>query len=422
MHERFLCATSDESFSEFNEIQQHTELCDIRDSENIFQKVPDEIIGMIIGYLNSVELIFSVSKICKHWRDEIVFPVVKEQYKTVVAGIYGHQIEFEVTSMMDFYTKKQGQRFVKHMLRKRVLEHAIQLQQVIHYSNHDNKDDRVVECNPSWLDTELSILKQYFSNFSDVKEEGILFNSIKKRSVSSYDTSTSTNNGGIFRGAWDYISSLFGVNNSTSMVQSRATYEDPNEISKPQSKTNDFLFKSLLDGTLRAGKTSFLQASLYDTPSNLTDPCLSIGIQFGLRTFMLGDSCKIKLQMWDQYGPERYQLSTQGYYYRNSSVIYFLIDLTDQNEWLEQKAGHICERAHPEAEIIVVGTKSDLHDKRQMLRRDLEKFAFGTFNGALYLEITNTKIEEPQTVVLYSVLLRYLLSSHNSSCHFIEEI
>ncbi|KAG2394189.1 hypothetical protein C9374_003953 [Naegleria lovaniensis] len=164
-------------------------------------------------------------------------------------------------------------------------------------------------------------------------------------------------------------------------------------------------------GNYGAGKTSFLRASLLDIPPTSSQAFTTIGIDFGLRMFVLGDSCKVKLQMWDQFGPGRFRSITASYY-RGASVIYCLIDLTDQNQWLESKIRCICEHAPDGAEIIVIGTKADLHDKRKMLRRDLEKLAFETFKGSLYLEITNMKIEEPQTVVLYSVLFRYLLSAN----------
>ncbi|KAG2386056.1 hypothetical protein C9374_003205 [Naegleria lovaniensis] len=384
-------------------------------SENIFQKLPDELVGVIVGYLNSVELIFSAAKVCKYWRDEVVFPIVKEQYKAIITGIYDHSKQaddqFEITSMTDFYTKTHGQRFVKHMLRKCVFDYAVQLQKLIHRINND---DRVVECNPSWLDTELSILKQHFSNFSDVREGIQIHTTTTKVNISSDTVKTSNSGGGgIFKGVLDYMSSLFGGNKSTSSSTSTQTTKNPsNEKTVPKSTSYtqefDFLFKSLLAGNYGAGKTSFLKASLQDTPSSHhADP--TIGVDFGMRMFVLGNTSKIKLQMWDQCGPERFRSITSAFY-RGARVIYFMIDLADQNNWLEQYVQETLKHAPDGAEIIVVGTKTDLHDKRKMLKRDLEKLAFETFNGSLYLEITNTKIEEPQTVTLYSVLLCYLLS------------
>ncbi|KAG2394190.1 hypothetical protein C9374_003954 [Naegleria lovaniensis] len=192
-------------------------------SENIFQKLPDELIGVIFEYLTSVELIFSVAKVCKYWSNEVVFPIMKEQYKTFIAEIYHHnkeeENEFKILSMIDFYSKRQGQRFVKHMLRKCVFNYAAQLQKHIH---HVNNDDRVVECNPSWLDNDLSILKHYFLHFSDVRE-GTLFKPFNSNNSNVTTQTTNTSGGGIFKGVLDYMASLFGGNKSNSTVSSNST-------------------------------------------------------------------------------------------------------------------------------------------------------------------------------------------------------
>nr|CAG4712617.1 unnamed protein product [Naegleria fowleri] len=373
--------------------------------ENIFQQLPYELIEVIVGYLNSVELILSVAKVCKHWRDEVVFPIVKEQYKTLISEIYPHHQEnddqFEISSMMDFYTKIQGQRFVKQLLRKCVFELAIQIQK--HAFPHTD-DVRTIECNLPWLESELSILKGYFANFICMKETN------QNRTTTTNNSNTTNNGGGLFKGVLDYMASLFGkISSSNSTSSSTNKPSNQNEgIPKKELREYDFLIKALLDGVWGAGKTSFLRASIHDTPPD-NHHHATIGVDFGLRTFVFGNEFKIRFQLWDQCGPERFRSITASYY-RGASCIFLLIDLTDKNEWLKPKIQDILEQAKPGTEVIVIGTKTDLHEERKISRQDLEKMAFETFKGSLYVEITNTKIEEPKTVLWYSVLLRYLLS------------
>ena len=84
----------------------------------------------------------------------------------------------------------------------------------------------------------------------------------------------------------------------------------------------------------------------------------TIGLDFRLKTVNLEDKRKIKVQIWDTAGEDRFRAITRNYY-RGANGIILMYDVTDQKsfehirDWVEK----IKEDAVEEIIIYLVGNK-----------------------------------------------------------------
>lgn len=125
------------------------------------------------------------------------------------------------------------------------------------------------------------------------------------------------------------------------------------------------LYKVLIVGDINVGKTSMLDQF---TNSHFDDCYIStIGIDFNVKTVLLEDSVKIKLQIWDSCGQERFRALTRSYY-RNAHAILVVYDITSRKSfenaqvWLAEMERYV----EPSVLIVLVGNKTDLYPKRQI--------------------------------------------------------
>ena len=92
----------------------------------------------------------------------------------------------------------------------------------------------------------------------------------------------------------------------------------------------------------------------------------SIGVDFKSKDIKLGDK-KIKLQIWDTAGHERYRTITQSYY-RGAHTIVTVFDLTNRESyihvqrWLEE----INKFAKENVLKFIIGNKADLTKQRNV--------------------------------------------------------
>ena len=99
----------------------------------------------------------------------------------------------------------------------------------------------------------------------------------------------------------------------------------------------DYVFKILLIGNSAVGKSSLLMRFAEDIFSENFLP--TIGVDFKIRTFEAAGS-KVKLQMWDTAGQQKFKTITSAYY-RGAQGILLVYDITDKKsftdlqQWLE---------------------------------------------------------------------------------------
>ncbi|UCC19582.1 MAG: GTP-binding protein [Promethearchaeota archaeon] len=129
----------------------------------------------------------------------------------------------------------------------------------------------------------------------------------------------------------------------------------------------DYTFKILLLGDASVGKTSFTKRYCY----NIFNPSerLTIGVDFHVKTIELSNK-KIKLQLWDVGGEERFRFLLPTYCL-GANAAFLLYDITrpstldNISEWItivRQKGGPI--------PIMLVGSKLDLEKTQRQVQRE----------------------------------------------------
>jgi Ras-related protein Rab-1A len=128
----------------------------------------------------------------------------------------------------------------------------------------------------------------------------------------------------------------------------------------------DDLFKILKLGDSNSGKTSLLDRLVNN---QFVDFYIStIGIDFNVKTIRLEDETKVKLQIWDSCGQERFRSLTRSYY-RNSSAFIICYDVTNLKSfenakfWISEIEKYVDDH---NVYQILVGTKNDMQGLRQI--------------------------------------------------------
>jgi small GTP-binding protein len=154
--------------------------------------------------------------------------------------------------------------------------------------------------------------------------------------------------------------------------------------------SHDFMFKLLIVGESGVGKTCLL---LRFADNLFEDDFLStIGVDFKVKE-IVSDGKRIKLQIWDSAGQERFRNITSSYY-RNCSGIIIVYDVTRKDsfdkvtDWITEVRKFV-----PSVPLIVVGNKCDREDRQVSTE---EGQALGEAQGLIFLETSakaNTNIE-----------------------------
>ena len=93
----------------------------------------------------------------------------------------------------------------------------------------------------------------------------------------------------------------------------------------------DYIFKILLIGNSAVGKSSLLMRFAEDI---FTDSFLpTIGVDFKIRTLQAAGS-KIKLQMWDTAGQEKFK-SILTSYYKGTHGVLLVYDITNKQSFVD---------------------------------------------------------------------------------------
>uniref|UniRef100_A0A8C6A4J0 Ras-related protein Rab-13 n=1 Tax=Marmota marmota marmota TaxID=9994 RepID=A0A8C6A4J0_MARMA len=141
----------------------------------------------------------------------------------------------------------------------------------------------------------------------------------------------------------------------------------------PKKKTSDLLFQLLLIGDSGVGKTCVL----FPFPDDAFNTTFisTIGIDFKIKTVELQGK-KIKLQIGDPAGQERFHTITTSYY-RGAMGTVLVYDITNGksfeniSKWLRNIDGH----ANEDVERMLLGHKCDMDDKRLVPKGKGEQIA-----------------------------------------------
>merc|ERR1719229_134759 len=128
--------------------------------------------------------------------------------------------------------------------------------------------------------------------------------------------------------------------------------------------------KVLTIGDSGVGKSAVILKWAEDvfSPNFLT----TIGIDYKMKSIVLEDGRKCKVQIWDTAGQERFRNITNAYY-RGANGIILVYDVTDEHSfmnirfWINQIEKHTNDPM-----IILLGNKCDLKEERQVSLRRAE--------------------------------------------------
>lgn len=135
----------------------------------------------------------------------------------------------------------------------------------------------------------------------------------------------------------------------------------------------DLKYKLCVIGAAASGKTALVEQLITKQFSDSTKT--TVGVDF--RPYRVDyKQHVIRLEIWDTAGQEQYKAVAKTYF-RNAVGCVLCFDTTEEKSfndvpfWL----GQFRELANPNAVVILVGTKTDLEDQRQISQETAEQFA-----------------------------------------------
>jgi len=131
--------------------------------------------------------------------------------------------------------------------------------------------------------------------------------------------------------------------------------------------------KLLMIGDSGVGKSCLVQRFSRDEfPS---DHIATIGIDYEVKTLDVDDQ-KVKLQLWDTAGMERFRTITYAYY-RGAHGVILVYDVTDEQSFFSIRTWMNNIDVHAQKDVckILVGNKVDVHEERRVSRQRAEELA-----------------------------------------------
>ena len=135
----------------------------------------------------------------------------------------------------------------------------------------------------------------------------------------------------------------------------------------------DFLFKLIIVGDSNVGKTNIMSKYIRDQFNYNSKS--TIGVEFGTKIIKINNK-KIKAQIWDTAGQERYKSITSAYY-KGAKGALIVYDITNKftfdsvDKWVQDLNSY----GDKNLTLLLVGNKSDLEEKRQIIKEDGEEKA-----------------------------------------------
>uniref|UniRef100_A0A1A7YYY7 Ras-related protein Rab-19 n=1 Tax=Iconisemion striatum TaxID=60296 RepID=A0A1A7YYY7_9TELE len=130
----------------------------------------------------------------------------------------------------------------------------------------------------------------------------------------------------------------------------------------------DFLFKIILVGDSDVGKTCMVQR--FKSGIFIEKQHNTIGVDFTVRTLDI-DGKKVKMQVWDTAGQERFRTITQSYYRSaHGAMVAYDISRRSTFESVPHWIREVEQYGAANVVVILIGNKSDLHPRRQVLFED----------------------------------------------------
>ncbi len=162
------------------------------------------------------------------------------------------------------------------------------------------------------------------------------------------------------------------------------------------------IYKIILVGDSGVGKTCLL--SMY-VKGECGPTIPTIAVEFCTKEIELADNYKVKVQLWDTAGEERFK-SLAMTYYRKAFGILLLFDVTKKPSFLACKnyLEEVRFNSDKKCVIYLVGNKIDLASEREITKEEAEEFA--KQENIKYIEtsaVKNMKVTEAFTSLLNDI-------------------
>ena len=147
--------------------------------------------------------------------------------------------------------------------------------------------------------------------------------------------------------------------------------------------SDDCVYKVLLLGDSTVGKTCFL---LRYCDKRFQEAHLStIGLDYRLKSMTLESGKKVKLQIWDTAGQDRFRAITKNYY-KGANGIILIYDVTNLQTYENVKnwIAQIREEANPNVIIFLAGNKIDVSEEEKVVKTEDGKKIADEFNLPFY--------------------------------------
>ena len=183
--------------------------------------------------------------------------------------------------------------------------------------------------------------------------------------------------------------------------------------------TYDVIYKILLVGDSGVGKTNIMLRYL-NKEFNINTKA-TVGVEFGSKNIII-DKKVIKGQIWDTAGQERYRAITSSYYKgAHGAFVVYDITLKESFEAVDRWINDLRSNTDERLEIILIGNKSDLEEKRQVTKEEGEEKAKEKEVAFMETSALNcNNIEKAFNEILNKVYLAYKPQEKKSEGGFIE--
>ena len=174
------------------------------------------------------------------------------------------------------------------------------------------------------------------------------------------------------------------------------------------------IIKLLLIGESSVGKTSVMFRFSDDVFSYTNIP--TIGIDFKIKTVEI-DGKKIKLQIWDTSGQERFDAITRQYY-RGAMGIILVYDITFAKSFdrTEKWIRNIQENATDDVEKVLLGNKCDMENHRVISKERGENLA-KDYGMKFYETSAKNNINIDNPIMELSECIYHKYTQELTQCH-----
>ena len=139
-----------------------------------------------------------------------------------------------------------------------------------------------------------------------------------------------------------------------------------------------YQYRIILIGDSTVGKSSLLRYFTEGRHADISDP--TVGVDFYARMMEVKPGLRVKLQLWDTAGQEKFKSITRSYY-RNSVGVIVVYDITNRRtfqhvqDWLAEAEANVAGPDPSQCVFQLIGHKADLEKDREVLYEEGEYFA-----------------------------------------------